>query len=81
VLAQIHDAIVVRTRFGADFKHEIELQMQEQTSNPYWRLAAEELNRFESRGKDIKAEEEVHRQRIKLEEAMAKRRSSSKADS
>jgi hypothetical protein len=50
VLAHIHDAIVLKTRFGVDLKHEIELQMQEQTGNPYWRLAAEELKRFELRG-------------------------------
>ena len=49
VLAHIHDAIVVKKKFGTDLKHEIELQMQEQTGNSYWRLAAEELKRFESR--------------------------------
>lgn len=80
VLAHIHDAVVVSTRLGADLKHEIELQMRNQTGNPYWRLAAEELKRFESRGKDVKAEEEEHRQRIQQEEALAKRRSNSKLD-
>ena len=71
ILAHIHDAIIVRTRLGADLKHEIELQMQEQTGNPYWCLAAEELQRFESRYQDIVCEEQDHRQRIRQEEARA----------
>ena len=75
VLAHIHDAVVVRTRFGTELKHEIELQMQEETGNPYWRLAAKELQRFESRGKDIKLEEQAHHQRIRKEEARAMMRS------
>ena len=69
ILAHIHDAVIVRHKLGIDLKHEIELQMQEQTGNPYWRLACEPLNRFESRGKDSKLEERDHRQRIREEEA------------
>ncbi len=35
VLANIHDAIIVKQRLGAELKQEIELRMQEQTANPY----------------------------------------------
>lgn len=79
VLGHIHDAVVVRTRFGTDLKHEIELQMQEETGNAYWRLAAKELQRFESRREDIKLGEQEHHQRIREEEARAVMRSTEKA--
>ena len=47
VLANIHDAIVLKQRLRVDDKHEIEMCMQEQTDNPYWRLGATELKRWE----------------------------------
>ena len=46
VLANIHDAIVVRKRLKVDVRHEIELRMQELTDNKYWRLGATELLRY-----------------------------------
>jgi hypothetical protein len=46
VLANIHDAIVVRKRLKVDLRHEIELRMQELTDNKYWRLGATELVRY-----------------------------------
>ena len=46
VLANIHDAIIVRKRLKVDVRHEIELRMQELTDNKYWRLGATELVRY-----------------------------------
>jgi hypothetical protein len=70
VLANIHDAIIVKQRLGADLKQEIELRMQEQTVNPYWRLGVTELLRYESSSKEAKLEELAHKQRMqKLESA------------
>ena len=79
VLAHIHDAIVVKQRLGPDLKYEIELQMQEQTGNPYWRLAAEEFKRFESTHRDAQLEEHAHRERIQQEEARAQQWSLSRS--
>ncbi len=71
VLANIHDAIVVRNRLTADEKHEIELRMHEQTDNPYWSLGAKEVKRWAASTKEVEKEEEQHRQRIAAEEALA----------
>lgn len=71
VLAKIHDAIIVKQRLGADLKHEIELRMQEQTANPYWRLSVKELQRFASSKKDAKLDEIAHKQRMQQLEANA----------
>ena len=46
VLANIHDAIIVRKRLKVDVRHEIELRMQELTDNKYWLLGATELVRY-----------------------------------
>ena len=46
-LARVHDAIFFRHRLGVDLKSEIEMAMQKKTKNPYWRLAAKELHRFQ----------------------------------
>jgi hypothetical protein len=46
VLANIHDAIIVRKRLKVDVRHEIELRMQELTDNKYWRLGVTELVRY-----------------------------------
>mgnify|MGYP006278457427 FL=1 len=48
VLANIHDAIVVRRRISTDLVREIEARMQDTTGNPYWRLGAQALKRFHS---------------------------------
>ncbi len=71
VLANIHDAIVVKQRLSADDKHEIELRMQEQTGNPYWRLGATQLERWEPSQKETKKEEVLHKQRMAGFEAVA----------
>ena len=71
VLAKIHDAIIVKQRLGADLKHEIELRMQEQTANPYWRLSVKELQRFASSKKEAKLDEIAHKQRMQQLEANA----------
>ena len=72
ILANIHDAIIIKQRLTADDKHEIELRMQEQTGNPYWRLGATQLERWEPIQKEAKKEEALHKQRMKGFEAMAK---------
>ena len=46
VLANIHDAIIIRKKLKVDLRHEIELRMQELTDNKYWRLGATELLRY-----------------------------------
>jgi len=45
VLANLHDAIVVRERLLRDDRHAIEEAMRSQTGNPYWRLTARQLQR------------------------------------
>ena len=70
VLANIHDAIILKHRLSADDKHEIELRMQ-QSGNPYWRLGATELKRWEPNQKEAKKEEALHKQRMKGFETMA----------
>ena len=71
VLANIHDAIVVRQRLSVDTKHEIELRMQQRTANPYWRLGSKQVHRWAASAKEIKAQETAHRQRIAEEEILA----------
>jgi hypothetical protein len=46
VLANIHDAIIVRKKLRVDLRHEIEMRMQDLTDNPYWRLCATEIKRY-----------------------------------
>ena len=50
VLANIHDAIIVRRKLKVYLRHEIELRMQERTDNKYWRLGETQLKRFETSG-------------------------------
>jgi hypothetical protein len=71
ILANIHDAIIVKQRLTADDKHEIELRMQEQSGNPYWRLGATELKRWEPTQKEAKKEQALHKQRMAGFEAVA----------
>ena len=71
-IAKVHDAIFFKRRLGADLKAEIEMRMREQTSNPYWRLAASELKRYESRLLDAKLAEQEHKDRMVAEEARAR---------
>lgn len=46
VIANIHDAVVTRKKLSFDFKHEIELEMQDQTGNKYWRIAGSKLEQY-----------------------------------
>ena len=46
VLANIHDAIVVRERLLIDDRVVIEEAMRSQTGNPCWRLTARRIRRF-----------------------------------
>ncbi len=73
VIANIHDAIIVKKRLGVDNKCEIEYRMQEVTGNKYWHLTAKELNRYET---PVSAEEKEevarHKRFIAEEEQFAK---------
>jgi hypothetical protein len=46
VLANIHDAIIVRKKLRMDLRHEIEMRIQDLTDNKYWRLGATEIKRY-----------------------------------
>ena len=72
VLANIHDAVVINKRLGAELKSKIEMLLQEETDNPYWRLGATQYERFNSTPKEVLDEEQLHRQRMVAEEAKAK---------
>lgn len=66
-IARVHDAIFFRRRLGPDLKWEIEQEMREKTGNPYWRLAAKQLEGFRSLNRDQIREEQEHRTRIAAE--------------
>lgn len=71
VLANIHDAVVINKRLGAELKSKIEMLLQEETDNPYWRLGATQYERFNSTPKEVLDEERLHRQRMARLEAEA----------
>jgi predicted lipid carrier protein YhbT len=71
-IANVHDAIFFKRRLGVDFKTEIEMQMREQTGNPYWHLTPKQLERYKPRSLNAAAEESEHKKRIEQEEALAK---------
>jgi hypothetical protein len=48
-IARVHDAIFFRRKLTLDQRHEIELQMQDHSNNPYWRLSPKELTRYEKK--------------------------------
>jgi hypothetical protein len=66
-IARVHDAIFFKRKLSVDLRHEMELCMQEHTSNNYWRLSHKQLERYEPRYLDLKMEEQAHRERIRLE--------------
>ena len=72
VLANIHDAIVVRQRLSEDTQQEIQFRMRDLTGNPYWVLSGKQIKRWRPSLKSAIAEEQLHRQRIQEEEALAK---------
>jgi hypothetical protein len=45
VLANIHDAIAVRTRIDLQLKQQIEHAMQAATNNSYWYLGEKQLHK------------------------------------
>lgn len=71
VLANIHDAIVVKHRLSTDLREEIELRMRERTNNTYWSLGGKQMHRWDASAKEVKAQQIAHRQRIDEEEALA----------
>jgi hypothetical protein len=66
-IARVHDAIFFKRKLSVDLRHEMELCMQEHSGNPYWRLSHKQLERYEPRYLDLKKEQEVHEERIRLE--------------
>jgi hypothetical protein len=70
-IANVHDAIFFKRRLGAEFKSEIELQMREQTGNPYWHLTPKQIERYMPRSLNAKFEEQEHKVRMALEQARA----------
>lgn len=70
-LANIHDAVFFRRRLGAELKSEIELAMQEEMGNPYFKIAATQLQGYTRVSKDVIAYEAEHRARIAQEERIA----------
>jgi len=67
-IARVHDAIFFQRKLSLDLRHEIEMSMQERTSNPYWRLTPKQLERYEPRYLDQQQEEAAHKLRIQQEE-------------
>lgn len=70
-LANIHDAVFFRHRLGIELKSEIELAMQEEMGNPYFKIAATQLQGYTSVSQDVIAYEAEHRARIAQEERFA----------
>ena len=71
-IANVHDAIFFKRRLGVDFKTELEMQMREQTGNPFWHLTPKQLERYTPKSLNAAADENEHRKRIAEEEALAK---------
>jgi hypothetical protein len=70
-IARVHDAIFFKHKLSVDLRHEIEMTMQDQTKNSYWRLSHKQLERYEPRYLDLKMDEEAHRERIRQESIRA----------
>jgi hypothetical protein len=71
-MANVHDAIFFKRRLGVDLKTEIEMQMREQTGNPYWHLTPKQLERYKPRSLNAENDQREHRERMAQEEALAK---------
>jgi hypothetical protein len=71
-IARVHDAIFFKHKLSVDLRHEIEMTMQDQTKNPYWRLSHKQLERYEPRYLDLKMDEAAHRERILQETIRAR---------
>jgi hypothetical protein len=48
VLANIHDAIIVREKLSLDVRNVIEDSMRRETGNVFWRVSQKQIKRFES---------------------------------
>ena len=70
-IACVHDAVFFRSRLGVERIERIEHAMRQATGNPYWRLSASQLSRWERPSKDDESELAAHRARIAAEEARA----------
>lgn len=73
LLANIHDAIVLKNKLTPTEKSRIEMKMQEATGNEQWQLGEKKLEQYNSVNREAINEEKAHKQRIALEEARAKK--------
>jgi translation initiation factor 6 (eIF-6) len=48
VLANIHDAIIVREKLSLDVRNVIEDSMRRETGNVFWRVSQKQIKRFET---------------------------------
>jgi hypothetical protein len=71
-IARVHDAIFFKHKLSVDLRHEIEMTMQDQTKNSYWRLSHKQLERYEPRYLDLKMDEAAHKERILQETIRAR---------
>ncbi len=72
VLANVHDAIVVRHKLSAYDKEEIEIKMRDSTNCPYWRLGETRYERYEVVSDEVKQDEITHKKFIAEQERLAK---------
>ena len=68
VLANIHDAIIVKNRLTDDQKLDIEQKMCNATNNDYWKLGEKKIKRYQVVSAEALEEERLHKQRM-IEEA------------
>ena len=67
VIAKIHDAFIVRNKLSAQLKAELEYEMQQATSNEYWKLSAKHLEAYRPVYTEQLKFEAEHRKFIELE--------------
>ena len=72
VLANVHDAIVIRSKLSDYDREKIEYKMRDTTGIEYWRLGETKYERYEVVSDEVKREEERHKQHIAAESERAK---------
>ncbi|MCX7246798.1 MAG: hypothetical protein NTX31_03845 [Burkholderiales bacterium] len=72
VLANIHDAIIIRHKLSAYDREEIEYKMRASTGIDYWRLGETKLKRYKLVSNEALEDEKLHKQRMAAEMEKAK---------
>lgn len=72
LVANIHDAIVIRNRLSKGQKSKIEDLMRQSTQNEHWSLGEKQLMRYNTVNKDALEEERAHKQFMAEQEKMAR---------